>query len=117
MNFKNKFNRKFETKRSTKEDITAAGPNHVWTTGDGIKVVVKDMESSHIMNCMRQLERRCASLAARFGANESDSQLGDVAEEMFPIYGVMVSELQKRVSKTKAVSGMERSKRKFRLED
>ena len=48
-----------------------------WTMRDGTKIAVKDMESSHIKNCMRMLEKKAELIRIHY-ANIYLEDIGEV---------------------------------------
>ena len=84
-----------------------------WTTKDGTKIRIKDMSDQHIVNTLRLIERmhknaieECpfpcfgGEMAQYYAEQEFDSFLSSDIEDIFPIYGDLYEEAQRRLTKT-----------------
>lgn len=56
------------------------GQGFYWKTKDGKKMKPEDMETSHIKNCVRMLERQLANRPDEYAYGEPD---GDMAQDAF----------------------------------
>lgn len=96
------------------KEIDAAKPDEKWQTSDGRVMLVKDMESKHIMNSMRVLENRVAGMKQRLSI--PNVQPAAIAEEMFPVYENMKKELERRIKKQWKQEPTVSHSRKFKIE-
>lgn len=67
-----------------------------WTTRDGRKLVIEDMETSHILNCIRMMDRQmCAAINK--AANRNDECYAEPPEKWVLTYEALVNEYNKRI--------------------
>lgn len=78
-----------------------------WTTRNGERLNIRDMETSHLRNCLRLLERRKESHVKRISLlpepsgemaqlafeGELEAAMDSSVEELFPVYGKIKEEL------------------------
>jgi len=60
--------------------INKVEEKHYWTTKDGVRIEVKDMETSHIINALNFIENKCIygfTVTTRYGGS------GSLAEDMW----------------------------------
>lgn len=81
-----------------------------WTTREGVKMALRDMETSHIVNCMKHLKRRKLAVELEYLSipepngehaqdafnSEIDSFASADVREVFPIYIKFEEELERR---------------------
>lgn len=69
-----------------------------WTTKDGTKIWIKDMDVDHIVNCLKMLDRMSGLVESHIVYDISDgpawSEWVDYSE--YPIYKALEKELDKR---------------------
>lgn len=70
--------------------------NMVWKTADGKSIRVQDMADFHLLNCIRLLERRAEEYRKQFKITVSNL---NIVTSQFPIYVLMVIEMEKRLNK------------------
>lgn len=89
-----------------------------WTTREGVQMAIRDMESSHIHNCMKHLERRklqveeeYAMLPEPYGDHAQDAFCREIEtlmetdiRDVFPIYVKFEKELDRRALKAEKKS-------------
>lgn len=115
-------------RESSAADLAKASPDEVWTTAEGCKLVIRDMETTHIMNALRQLYERAHNKLKEAKLTPVLGTLGDLissspehmrrvhaaAMEMFPHYVKMLEEMEIRLGTRKRKTETPTT-RKFRL--
>lgn len=61
-------------------DRVPDGTDYFWTTKDGKRLNIRNMETSHIRNCIRMLNRAIASRPDEYAWGEPE---GDMAQDAF----------------------------------
>lgn len=97
-------NRQRDVKLKTKKP---RGP--FWTTKQGVKMAIRDMETSHIQNCLRHLEKRTRQVKAEISyptfqgemaqmhaEHEWEAAMDADVRDVFPIYIKLEEELERR---------------------
>lgn len=109
-------NGKFITKvlrESNPFELAKAKPEEVWTTGDGCRLLIRDMETKHLLHCLRIMFERAHSkmkiaglepfvhslVDVINGGDDYRARVDRVANEMFPQYMPMKLEMEIRAGK------------------
>jgi len=98
-------------KESTAADLEKARPEEIWTTGDGRKILPKDMDLRHIANVMKLLEGR--QKATQVAAGLTPEEIAKVTGTTYPIYIALAKELARRIRGESPAPTENRVKRKF----
>lgn len=101
----------YTEKESTDADLAKAKPDEIWTTGDGRKILPKDMDLRHIANVMRLLEMR--QRAIQKAAGLTDEEIATLTGTTNPIYVYLARELARRIRGESAEPSEKQVKRKF----
>ncbi len=85
-------------RQSRPEDVGRADKDEIWTTADGRKLLPKDMELNHLLNCVKQLEDRAlrAMQAHDLKLGEQVDSFQNFACQLYPVYRFMKREVAKR---------------------
>lgn len=83
-------------------DILHAEPTEIWETCDKRQVLVKDMQTSHIVSVIKLLERRAAAMIADLKLTTIAPQ--HMAATTFGIYNNLVKEFNKRLAHNKRLA-------------
>lgn len=67
-----------------------------WTTKDGRKLNIKDMDTNHIFNCIRMLDRQMV-MAINKAMNRNDEVYAEPPDEWLSTYNALVEEYNSRV--------------------
>lgn len=102
---------KQDDRESSAEDIAKASPDEVWTSGDGRKLLPKDMDLRHIANVMKLLERRQYDTAKAAGLTEEEAK--SLTANTSPIYKALARELGRRIRGETKEPDAPRPKRRF----
>ncbi|MCM1260659.1 MAG: hypothetical protein NC222_06880 [Staphylococcus sp.] len=69
-----------------------------WTTKHGTKIKISDMETKHIWNCIRMMDRQiCAAI--NFAMSKNDESWAEPPDDWAVLYFALVEEYNKRVKK------------------
>lgn len=107
--------------------LAKAGPEEIWTTADGCRLLIRDMETTHIMNVLKQLyerahnklkEARLTTITGNLSeliesGPEHMERVNKAALDMFPQYRLMLEEMEIRLGKRQREEPT--TTRKFRL--
>lgn len=67
-----------------------------WTTRDGRKLVIEDMETTHIYNCIRMMDRQMVKAINR-AMNRNDECYAEPPDSWIQTYQALVNEYNKRI--------------------
>lgn len=93
-------NGRFITKtlwESSPEELRSAMKEEIWTTKDGRKILVRQMETRHIVNAINNLKLRAASAIRNL---KLETEPHEYALQTNPQYVVLFAELRKRLEQT-----------------
>lgn len=82
---------------SRPEDIEKASPEEIWTTGDGRKLLPKDMDMRHLLNTIKLIEQKSADAMAFHKISIEDIDLPSFAKQFYPVYEHMKNEMLYRI--------------------
>jgi len=86
---------------SKPEELAAASPDEIWQTGDGRKILVKDMDARHIANVIKTLKCRAATSINQVNPVLALDQnaVAAMAEKSFPIYKRLLAEFERKLGR------------------
>lgn len=67
-----------------------------WTTRDGRKLVIEDMETTHIYNCIRMMDQQMVR-AINKAMNRNDECYAEPPDSWIQTYQALVNEYNKRI--------------------
>lgn len=74
-----------------------------WTTKDGRKLKISEMKTSHILNCIRIMDRQmCAAINK--AANRNDECYAEPPDSWGQTYQALVEEYNKRIQRAENAS-------------
>lgn len=74
-----------------------------WTTKDGRKLKISEMKTSHILNCIRLMDRQMCAAINR-AANKNDECYAEPPIKWLQQYEALANEYNRRLSSEKKVA-------------
>lgn len=83
------------------EDLATANPEEIWTTADGRKILVKDMDARHIANVIKTLKCRAATEIDKVNSVLAldEKAVATFADKAFPIYKHLLVEFERKLGR------------------